>query len=41
MAIAATVGGTAPIVATWLIDKSDRPLAAALKAAMPYGVTQA
>jgi MHS family proline/betaine transporter-like MFS transporter len=24
------VGGTAPIVATWLIDKSDRPLAAAL-----------
>jgi MHS family proline/betaine transporter-like MFS transporter len=24
------VGGTAPIVATWLIDRSDRPLAAAL-----------
>jgi hypothetical protein len=24
------VGGTAPIVATWMIDRSDRPLAAAL-----------
>ena len=35
MAIAATVGGTAPIVATGSIDKSDRPLAATQKVVMP------